>query len=243
MQNGKLYLIPTPLGENALQTIPPYVVDLIHQIEYIVGERAKTARHFIKATGTPRPMPTYHVSELNDRTPQSDLGEMLQPIFEGKDVGIMSEAGCPGVADPGAKLIALAHRKGVEVIPLVGPSSILLALMASGMNGQNFRFLGYLPAKVDKLAESLKKIELRAKKENQTQLFIEAPYRNRQIVEQALKTLSSETLFCIAMDLTLETEFISTKKIKEWKKAGTPELHKRPAIFLIGSNSNGSSSS
>lgn len=234
MQNGKLYLLPTPLGENALHTIPPYVVELIHKIEHIVAERAKTARRFIKATGTPRPMPTYQVSELNDRTPQSDLGKMLQPIFEGKDVGIMSEAGCPGVADPGARLVKLAHQKGVEVVPMVGPSSILLALMASGMNGQNFCFQGYLPAKVNELGSALKKLEQKAHREKQTQLFIEAPYRNRQVMEQALKSLSNETLFCIAMDLTLETEFISTKKIKDWKRAALPELHKRPAIFLIG---------
>ena len=235
MQNGKLYLIPSPLGENALHTIPSYVVELIHKIEYIVAERAKTARHFIKATGTPRPMPTYLVSELNRRTPDGDLQEMLQPIYEGKDVGILSEAGCPGVADPGARLVSLAHRKGLQVVPLVGPSSILLALMAAGINGQNFRFLGYLPAKVDKLAESLKKLELRARREHQTQIFMEAPYRNRQVIEQVLKVLSPDTLFCIAADLTMETEFIATKKIKEWRKAGVPELHKRAAMFLIGS--------
>ena len=172
MQNGKLYLIPTPLGENALHAVPSYVVELIHRIEYIIAEKAKTARRIIKATGTPRPMPTYHVSELNRRTQQHELGKMLQPIFAGKDVGIMSEAGCPGIADPGARLVALAHQRGVKVVPMVGPSSILLALMASGMNGQNFRFLGYLPAKVDKLAEVLKKLELRANKESQTQLFM-----------------------------------------------------------------------
>ncbi|HFA49308.1 MAG TPA: SAM-dependent methyltransferase [Bacteroidetes bacterium] len=233
-KQGKLYLIPTPLGENGLHAIPAYVVNLIHKIEYVVAERAKTARHFIKATGTPRPMPSYHVSELNARSPQGGLGEMLQPVFDGKDVGIMSEAGCPGVADPGARLVALAHRKGVEVVPMSGPSSILLALMASGLNGQNFCFHGYLPAKVNDLATALKKLGQAAKRQNQTQLFIEAPYRNRQVVEQALKVLSPETLFCIAVDLTLETEFVLTKKIGEWRKGGTPELHKRPAMFLVG---------
>ncbi len=231
---GKLYLIPSPLGENGLHSIPGYVVELIHKIEYIVAERAKTARHFIKATGTPRPMPTYHVTELNDRIPDKEMNEMLLPVFDGKDVGVMSEAGCPGVADPGARLVALAHRKEVEVVPMVGPSSILLALMASGMNGQNFCFHGYLSAKVDKLANDLKRLEQSATRNLQTQLFIEAPYRNRQVAEQALKVLSSETLFCIAADLTLETEFVSTKKISEWRKLGMPELHKRPVMFLIG---------
>lgn len=234
MQNGKIYLIPTPLGPAANHAIPAYVTDLIHRIEYIVAERAKTARRFIKSTGTPRPMPTYQVSELNDRTPASELTQLLQPVFEGHDVGMMSEAGCPGVADPGAHLVALAHKKGIAVVPLVGPSSILLALMASGMNGQNFRFLGYLPAKVDKLAEVLKKLENRARKEQQTQLFIETPYRNRQMVEQAFRVLSPQTRLCIAVDLTLPTEYVVTKNIADWKKTKMPDLHKRPAIFLIG---------
>jgi len=234
MNKGKLYLIPTPLGENGLHSIPAYVVDLVHRIEFVVAERAKTARHFIKSTGTGRPMPTYKVDELNARVPDKDLAEMLTPVFEGKDVGIMSEAGCPGVADPGSRLVALAHRKGVEVVPLVGPSAILLALMASGMNGQSFCFHGYLSAKVDQLSNDLKRIEKNALRDNQTQLFIEAPYRNRQVVEQAAKVLSPQTLFCIAADLTLDSEYIATKRISEWRKAGPPDLHKRPVMFLIG---------
>lgn len=234
MENGKLYLIPTPLGEGGQSAIPAYVIEIIHRIEHIVAERAKTARHFIKSTGTPRPMPTYQVSELNDRTPREELPELLQPIFEGNDVGIMSEAGCPGVADPGARLVALAHRKGVEVVPLVGPSSILLALMASGLNGQNFCFRGYLSAKADQLGRELKRLEQIANREKQTQLFIETPYRNRQMMELALRVLQPETLFGVAADLTLPTQFISTKKIAEWRKAEVPELHKRPAIFLLG---------
>ncbi|HHM20919.1 MAG TPA: SAM-dependent methyltransferase, partial [Bacteroidetes bacterium] len=175
---GKLYLIPTPLGDNALHTIPPYVRAIVHRLEYLVAERAKTARHFIRAAGTIRPIADYHISELNDRTPRSDLDEMLRPLLEGFDVGIVSEAGCPGVADPGAGLVALAHRKGIKVVPLVGPSSILLAMMASGLNGQNFCFHGYLPAKAYELGNALKKLEQKARRENQTQLFIEAPYRN-----------------------------------------------------------------
>ncbi len=234
MEKGKLYLVPTPLGENGNHTIPSYVIELIHRIEYVVAERAKTARHFIKSTGTSRPMPSYHVTELNDRIPDKDLKGLLQPIFEGKDVGVMSEAGCPGVADPGARLVAFAHKEGVEVVPLVGPSSILLALMASGLNGQNFCFHGYLPAKVNELADALKRIEQVTIRHKQTQLFIEAPYRNRQVVEQALKVLSPNTYLCIAVDLTLETEFVVTKRISEWKKGGVPELHKRPVMFLVG---------
>lgn len=234
MKKGKLYLIPTPLGEGGENALPQNVIELIHQIEYIVAERAKTARRFIKSTGTPRPMPTYEVSELNDRTQRDELTEMLQPIFEGKDVGIMSEAGCPGVADPGARLVALAHRKGVEVVPMVGPSSILLALMASGLNGQNFCFRGYLSAKSDQLGKELKRLEQISQREKQTQLFIETPYRNKQMLEQAFRVLSPETLFGIAADLTLESEYVATKRISDWRKADVPDLHKRPAIFLIG---------
>ena len=226
--------MPTPLGEGGQNALPEYVARLLRQLEFIVAERAKTARRFIKSTGTPRPMPTYQVSELNARTPDAELTEMLQPVFEGKDVGIMSEAGCPGVADPGARLVALAHKKGVEVVPMAGPSAILLALMASGLNGQNFCFRGYLPAKADMLGRELKKLEQIARREKQTQLFIETPYRNRQMFEQAFQALRPDTLFCVAADLTLPTQFISTKKISEWRKTGAPALQKNPAMFLLG---------
>lgn len=234
MQKGKLYLIPTPLGEGGGEVLPGYVIELLHRIEYVVAERAKTARRFIKSTGTPRAMPTYQVSELNGRTPREELGELLAPIFEGNDVGVMSEAGCPGVADPGARLVALAHRKGVEVVPMVGPSSILLALMASGLNGQSFCFRGYLPAKSDLLGKELKRLEQVAQREKQTQLFIETPYRNKQMLEQAFRVLSPDTLLGVAADLTLETEYIATKRIADWRKTKVPDLHKRPAIFLLG---------
>ena len=234
MEKGKLYLIPTPLGEGGIDALPDYVLRQVHHLQYIVAERAKTARHFIKATDTPQHISSYQVSELNNRTQADELEEMLVPIFEGKDVGIMSEAGCPGVADPGARLVELAHRKNVEVVPLVGPSSILLALMASGMNGQSFTFHGYLPAKANEIGKAMKNLEQQTQRRNQTQLFIEAPYRNRQVLEQAFKVLSLETKFCIAADLTLTTQYISTKIIKEWRKADVPDLHKRPAIFLIG---------
>ena len=234
MNKGKLYLIPSPLGENGLHTIPGYVVELIHRIEHIVAERAKTARHFIKATATPRPMPSYLVEELNDRTPAAELEQLLAPALAGKDVGILSEAGCPGVADPGARLVALAHRKGVTVVPLVGPSSILLALMSSGLNGQHFCFRGYLSPKVNLLGKALKRLEQIALKEQQTQLFIETPYRNRQVMEQALSVLSPNTFFGVAVDLTLDTEYVATQPISVWRKMEIPDLHKRPAIFLLG---------
>ncbi len=228
---GKLYLIPCPLGEDALETIPAYVVEVLHRLNHLVAERAKTTRHFIKATNPPKPISEYQIEELNEHTDASELEALLRPAMEGHDLGVLSEAGCPGVADPGARLVALAHRKGVEVAPLVGPSSILLALMASGMNGQSFAFHGYLSAKSP--ADDLKRLEQLAHKHHQTQIFIETPYRNKAVIEQALKVLSPATRFCIAVDLTTANQLVQTKTIAEWRK-NPLELGKRPAIFLIG---------
>lgn len=233
IQKGKLYLLPAPLGDDGLGAIPGYVTDTLHRLRFLVAERAKTTRHFIKSTNPPKPISEYQISELNEHTPVTELQALLRPVLEGNDMGLLSEAGCPGVADPGAGLVALAHRNGVEVLPLVGPSSILLALMASGMNGQQFCFQGYLAPKPGDLAKDLKRLEQLAEKGRQTQVFIETPYRNNNMVEQALKSLAPDTLFCIAVDLTLPTQFIRTQKIADWKKSPPPDLHKRPAIFLI----------
>ena len=232
-KKGKLYLIPTPLGEEVVETIPTYVIEILHNLNYFIAERAKTARHFIKKTNPVKPFSELHFSELNKRTAPEEIQTFLNPALEGNDIGLLSEAGCPGVADPGAVIVEMAHQKNIEVIPLVGPSSILLALMASGMNGQNFAFQGYLSAKKPELAKDLKRIEQLAQKFKQTQIFIETPYRNGQLIETALKVLSSKTKFCIAADLTLPTQFIQTKKIGDWHKSPIPDLHKRPAIFLI----------
>ncbi|MBI1224714.1 MAG: SAM-dependent methyltransferase [Bacteroidetes bacterium] len=229
---GKLYLIPCPLGENANETIPTYVVDILHQLTYLVAERAKTTRHFIKSTNPTKSISEFQIEELNEHTPAVELENLLKPALEGNDLGILSEAGCPGVADPGAKLVELAHRKGVEVVPLVGPSSILLALMASGMNGQSFAFHGYLSAKSP--ADDLKRLEQLAAKHRQSQIFIETPYRNKAIIEQALRVLQPNTKFCIAADLTLATQFVQTKTIGEWRRTPPALLEKRPVVFLIG---------
>jgi 16S rRNA (cytidine1402-2'-O)-methyltransferase len=231
---GKLYLIPSPLGENALDAIPAGAIAILYSLDFLVVENAKTARRFIKKTNPPKPLDTYHISELNEHTPPAGIPDLLSPVLQGKDLGLLSEAGCPGVADPGAALVALAHEKGIEVVPCVGPSSILLALMASGMNGQQFCFHGYLSSKPGELAKGLKRLEQLSDKQQQTQIFIETPYRNRQLIAQAFQTLSPETLFCIAADLTLPTQFIATKKIATWNKSTLPDLHKRPAVFLIG---------
>ncbi|MBK9018108.1 MAG: SAM-dependent methyltransferase [Saprospiraceae bacterium] len=227
---GKLYLIPCPLGD-ATETIPAYAVAVLHSLTHLVAERAKTTRHFIKKTNPPKPISEYQIEELNEHTPATELEALLRPALEGHDLGILSEAGCPGVADPGAKLVELAHRRGVEVVPLVGPSSILLALMASGMNGQSFAFHGYLSAKSP--ADDLKRLEQLAIKHHQTQLFIETPYRNKAIIEQAMKVLQPNTRFCIAADLTLATQFVQTKTIAEWRKMPPMGLDKRPVVFFL----------
>ncbi len=235
MQKGKLYLIPTPLGESATHSIPAYVVERVQHLEIFIVERAKTARHFIKAI-CPGKSLDLNLLELNEHTPAEAITSFLDAAEQGKDIGLMSEAGCPGVADPGAAVVALAHQKGIEVMPLVGPSSILLALMASGMNGQAFCFHGYLSAKKPELEKDIKRLEQLSAKFNQTQVFIEAPYRNGNVVETALKFLATQTQFCIAVDLTLETQWIKTQSIQEWRKASLPDLHKRPTIFLIFQN-------
>lgn len=233
VQKGKLFLIPSPLGEDGLKSIPESVIETLHRLKFLVVEKAKTARHFVKSTNPPQLISDYQISELNEHTPASELRNLLQPAFEGHDIGLLSEAGCPGVADPGAGLVSLAHQNQVEVLPLVGPSSILLALMASGMNGQQFCFHGYLSARTNELAKDLKRLEQLSGKGRQTQIFIETPYRNNNLVEQALKTLAADTLFCIACDLTLPSQYVRTQKVGAWRKSLPPDLHKRPAIFLI----------
>lgn len=234
MTKGKIYLIPVPLGDNALHTIPQYVIEIIHGLNTFIVERAKTARHFIKATQPPYPLSSITVIEIDSETQTIDLEAIMLVIAAGKDIGLMSEAGCPGVADPGANIVSWAHRQGFEVIPLVGPSSILLALMASGMNGQSFAFQGYLSAKKDELIKDLRRMEELSRKNRQTQIFIETPYRNKQWIEAALSTLSATTKLCIAADISLPPQYIVTKTINEWKKTNIPDLHKKPVIFIIG---------
>lgn len=231
-KKGKLYLIPTPIAEDSLHTIPPYVVERLHQLKYFIAERAKTARRFIKTTEPPHPIAELNFYELNKRTSPEERNQFLDTALAGQDIGLLSEAGCPGVADPGAKIVAQAHSLGIRVVPLVGPSSILLALMASGMNGQFFAFHGYLSVKTPELIKDLKDLEQTAQS-GQTQLFIEAPYRNRNVVAQALKMLRPDTLFGIAIDLTATEEYVRALPVRQWQKEKLPELHKRPAIFMV----------
>lgn len=234
MPPQQLFLIPCPLGDNALHTLPDYVQSTIHGLEVFIVERAKTARHFIKAAGMPRPIAELTIFELDKHDGQSAQKIFAEAYQTGQSIGVISEAGCPGVADPGAKIVALAHQKGMTIVPLVGPSSILLALMASGMNGQCFAFQGYLPVKKPALATELKRLEGLVRKHRQTQVFIEAPYRNKGLLEVALKTLSADMVLGIAVDLTLPTQWIKSQPVKEWKKGELPALHKRPAVFMVG---------
>ncbi len=234
MTKGNLYLIPTPLGETGFDAaIPAYNLQILQQITTFIVEELRTARRFLRKAGYTKDFEevTFHL--LNEHTSESEVGTMLDAAHQGFHVGLLSEAGLPCVADPGHIAVRLAHRKGVRVVPLTGPSSIMLALMASGFNGQNFVFHGYLPVKPDERHRKLHELELFVSKLNQTQIFIETPYRNQAMFESILKTCSPSLMLCMAVDLTLDTEWIRTLPLHEWKKQN-PALHKRPAVFLLG---------
>jgi 16S rRNA (cytidine1402-2'-O)-methyltransferase len=230
---GKLYLIPTTMGDcDPMDVLPQTVKRTIDFIDYYIVENEKTARKSIKEVHPEKKQSELILFVLNKRTEVKEHQDFIQPLLEGKNVGLMSEAGCPGVADPGAVIVKLAHEKGIQVVPLVGPSSILLAMMASGMNGQSFTFHGYLPIDKDEKRASFKSLERTSFEKNQSQIFIETPYRNNNLLEDLLQTLHPETHLCIATDITLPTEYIKTKRISAWKKE-TIDLHKRPTIFII----------
>lgn len=230
---GKLYLIPTTMGDcDPMDVLPQTVKRTIDFIDHYIVENDKTARKSIKEVSPEKKQSELVLFTLNKRTEVKEHLDFIKPLLEGKNMGLMSEAGCPGVADPGAVIVKLAHEKGIQVIPLVGPSSILLAMMASGMNGQSFTFHGYLPIEKDEKKASFKNLEKISYEQNQSQIFIETPYRNNKLLEDLLQTLHPETHLCIATDITLPTEYIKTKKISAWKKENV-DLHKRPTIFII----------
>ncbi|GHU67335.1 S-adenosylmethionine-dependent methyltransferase [Bacteroidia bacterium] len=232
---ANLFLIPVPLGETPVsKVLPAYNREIIVSLRYFIVENIRTARRFLKQTDPEINIDELTFFTLNKHTSREDLSGFLQPVNEGYSVGVLSEAGCPAIADPGADVVALAQQKQIPVAPLVGPSSILLSLMASGFNGQNFAFSGYLPIDGDQRIKTLKMLEQRMISENQTQIFIETPYRNNTLAETILKTLKPSTCFCIAADITLETEWIKTQSIAGWKKQKLPDLSKRPSIFLLG---------
>jgi 16S rRNA (cytidine1402-2'-O)-methyltransferase len=232
-KTGTLYFIPVTLGEdNITKVLPTEVVKIAQQLDEFIVENEKTARHFLGAIQHSKPIRELVLKTLNEHTGDKELPALLNSLMAGKDVGLMSEAGCPGIADPGAKLAALAHQKGIRVAPLVGPSSILLSLMASGLNGQRFTFLGYLPSDKAARVNQLKEIEKQSKQQ-ETQVFIETPYRNQHMLEDIISNCHGETRLCIACNISLVEEFIVTKRIKEWKTSPLPDLHKKPTVFLL----------
>ncbi|MDR2814815.1 MAG: SAM-dependent methyltransferase [Prevotellaceae bacterium] len=229
---GKLYLIPSTLGECCIgDVLPQRTADVANRISRYVVENTRSARRFLSRLKISQPIDSLIFTELNEHTPAAEVAPMLTPLLQGFDVGVISEAGAPAVADPGAALVSVAHENGIRVVPLVGPSSILLALMASGFNGQSFAFSGYLPVKPDERIRSIKRLE-RLSAEGQTQIFMETPYRNNKLLADLTAACSPRAKLCIAADITLESEFIATKTMLEWKREA-PDLNKRPCIFLV----------
>lgn len=233
---GNLYLIPTTLGDsNPLEVLPLTVRKAVENIDHYIVENEKIARRSIQRIAPSKSQPDLQFQLLNKFTDPQELREFLSPCMAGQDMGIISDAGCPGIADPGAAIVALAHEFDIRVIPLVGPSSILLAMMASGMNGQKFAFHGYLPIDKKERKQTIKQLERESKAHGQAQLFIETPYRNEQLMQALLSTLNPNTLLCVAADITLQTEYIKTMPASEWKK-NKVDLHKRPTLFIIQNN-------
>ena len=234
---GTLYLIPCPISdETAISDVLPELnKQIIDTLDYFIVENTRSARRFLSKAKIARPIDELTFRELNEHvTSPREVEELVRPLLEGRSAGVISEAGVPAVADPGALVVAQCHRRGVKVVPLVGPSSIILSVMASGLNGQSFAFNGYLPVKEPDRSRAIKRYESRAMAENQSQLFIEAPYRHAKLFEQLLKTCAPTTLLTIAVDITAPTESIITRPIAEWRKCSMPEINKRPAIFILG---------
>lgn len=233
MSKGKLHLIPSPLGDNEpAEVIPAPVLELLKSITTYVVEEARTVRRYLSRAGLKGHIEELRLVELNEHTTPAEVEAMLPLFDEGNNVGLISEAGLPAVADPGAALVALCHRHGIEVVPQVGPSSLMLALMGSGLNGQSFAFRGYLPAKTDERRAAIREVEKLSGALHQTQIFIETPYRNDALLADLLANLSPQTRLCLAADLTLESQTIRTMSVAEWKKIGF-SVGKRPCVFLI----------
>lgn len=231
--DSALYLIPVTLGDTPLdKVLPAYNKEVILQIKHFIVEEVRTARRFLKKVESSIDIDSLTFYPLNKHTQATDIAGYLKPLMDGESMGVISEAGCPAVADPGADVVAIAQRRGLKVVPLVGPSSILLSVMASGFNGQSFAFHGYLPIEQGERTKRIKMLEQRSYAENQTQLFIETPYRNRRLLEELIQTCRPQTRLCIACNVTCDDEYICTKSMKEWK-GHLPDLEKRPCIFLI----------
>jgi 16S rRNA (cytidine1402-2'-O)-methyltransferase len=230
---GSLYLLPNTLGDTAPEAvIAAAALHRARALDYFVAENPKSARAFLKRIGYPRALQDVRIERLDHNTRAADVASLLEPVLAGRDAGLLSEAGLPAVADPGAGLVRLAHEKGVRVVPLSGPSSIVLALAASGLEGQRFAFHGYLPVKHVALAKALEELERQSRRLGQTQIFIETPYRNEATLAAMLKILSDDTLVCVAADLTLESETVKTQPVARWR-GQAPPLKGRPAVFLV----------
>lgn len=234
MKTGILYLIPNTLGKTPENnTIPEYTMNILRNLDVLFVENIHNATRYLQWVGENRPVYEIDFYPLNKLTPERDMLSYLEPLKKGRNGGILTDAGAPGIADPGSMLVKVAHMQGIQVVPLVGPSSILLGLMASGFNGQSFAFHGYLPIDERKRDGMIQQLEGESARHDRTQLFIEAPYRNNALLKAILKTTNMETRLCVAADLTLPTEYICTKTVREWKRDPLPELNNRPALFLI----------
>ena len=231
---GKLYLIPTTLGEteNLNTVLPDFNLHILRSLDVFIVEQLRTARRFLKKAGHPKPIDDLLFFELNKFTDENEISGFLKPAQNGKSIGLISEAGTPCIADPGAAIVNLAHKKRMRIVPLTGPNSIVLALMASGFNGQQFCFHGYLPVEGNQLKKKIREIEIHSRKLDQTQIFIETPYRNRQMLDSLLKNCQPQTRLCIATNISLESESIQTKSIAAWKNQ-SPDFHKKPTVFLL----------
>ena len=231
--SGKVYLIPVTLGETTIEKVlPSHNRDIIIPLKYFIVENIRSARRFLKKTEPSINIDELTFFELNKHTDLKQIETYLQPIKEGSDIGVISEAGCPAIADPGADIVAIAQKKGITVVPLVGPSSILMALMGSGFNGQSFAFHGYLPIVGKDRIQRIKQLEQRVYSEHQTQIFIETPYRNHKMAEDLIKNCTPSTKLCIAMNITCDDEYIKTLPVKSWDKK-LPDMNKKPCVFLI----------
>jgi 16S rRNA (cytidine1402-2'-O)-methyltransferase len=227
-----LYAIAAPLGGEPAAALPAPALEIVRALRDFVAENPKTARAFLAGVGMPCPLRDVSITTLDEHTPASALSELLAPLRAGRPLGLLSEAGCPAIADPGAQLVEAAQREGLRVAPLIGPSSIVLALMASGLEGQRFAFCGYLPRDKPQRERRIREIEQRSRRERETQIFIETPYRNDALVAALLQSCGPETKLCIASDLTLETESVRTRSVAEWR-AAPPKIGKRPTVFLL----------
>jgi 16S rRNA (cytidine1402-2'-O)-methyltransferase len=232
--SGVLHLLPSALGDVAWQAyLPPQTRETVCRLDHFIAENAKTARAELKRVGHPSPLRELAVEQLPERLSTADVERLLAPLSAGHDIGLMSEAGCPGVADPGAPLVRRAHAQGIEVRPHVGPSSLLLALMASGLEGQRFTFHGYLPQREPERSRRIADLEKESQRHGQTQIFIETPYRNAALFDALIAACRPGTLLCVASDLTLPTQAVATRTIAAWRALPRPALDKRPTVFLL----------